>query len=293
MQAVMNWLEKYLVPIATKIGSVRWLVALRDGFISTMPITMAGSLATLLNALLNTYPAQWGWTGFVNAMQPVIAIDGFVWNGTLAIFAIFFAAMFGYHLAVNYKADGLGGSLVSLSAFFMSVNTTTSLTLTKSLSKGVQKAFTDAGATAVADKSITVGGLFSMSQLNSASLFTAMIFGGFSVAIYIWLLHKDITIKMPDSVPPAVSKAFTALIPSMVALYAVGIVNYIFNKITGQVFGDWLNATIQAPLLKAGQGAGMVILVALLVQLFWFFGIHGPNVLAPILESIWGYFSIS
>ncbi|MCH4057181.1 MAG: PTS sugar transporter subunit IIC [Lactobacillaceae bacterium] len=288
MQAVMNWLEKYLVPIATKIGSVRWLVALRDGFISTMPITMAGSLATLLNALLNTYPAQWGWTGFVNAMQPVIAIDGFVWNGTLAIFAIFFAAMFGYHLAVNYKADGLGGSLVSLSAFFMSVNTTTSLTLTKSLSKGVQKAFTDAGATAVADKSITVGGLFSMSQLNSASLFTAMIFGGFSVAIYIWLLHKDITIKMPDSVPPAVSKAFTALIPSMVALYAVGIVNYIFNKITGQVFGDWLNATIQAPLLKAGQGAGMVILVALLVQLFWFFGIHGPNVLAPILESIWG-----
>ena len=85
MQAVMNWLEKYLVPIATKIGSVRWLVALRDGFISTMPITMAGSLATLLNALLNTYPAQWGWTGFVNAMQPVIAIDGFVWNGTLAL----------------------------------------------------------------------------------------------------------------------------------------------------------------------------------------------------------------
>lgn len=287
MQAIMNWLEKYVVPIAIKIGSVRWLVALRDGFISTMPLTMAGSLATLLNALLQTYPTQWGWTGFVNAMAPVIAVDGFVWNGTLAIFAVFFAVMWGYHLAENYKADGLGGALVSLSAFFMSVNTTTSLTLTKSLSKGAQKILTDAGATAVADKSVTVGGVFAMGQLNSASLFTAMIFGGISVSIYIWLLHKDITIKMPDSVPPAVAKAFTNLIPSIASLYIVAIINYIFNQVTGQVFGDWLNATIQAPLMKAGQGAGMVILVSLLVQIFWFFGIHGPNVLGPVLESIW------
>ena len=122
MQGIVNWLEKYVVPVATKIGSIPWLVALRDGFISTMPITMAGSLATLLNALLQTYPTQWGWTGFVNAIQPIVAIDGLVSNGSLGIFAVFFAAMWGYHLAENYHADGLGGALVSLSAFFISVN---------------------------------------------------------------------------------------------------------------------------------------------------------------------------
>lgn len=38
MQKLMDWLEKYLVPIATKIGSIPWLVALRDGFISTMQL---------------------------------------------------------------------------------------------------------------------------------------------------------------------------------------------------------------------------------------------------------------
>jgi len=36
------------------------------------------------------------------------------------------------------------------------------------------------------------------------------------------------------------------------------------------------------------QGFGAVVLTALFVQLFWFFGIHGPNVLAPILESVFG-----
>src|SRR5699024_10235638 len=36
------------------------------------------------------------------------------------------------------------------------------------------------------------------------------------------------------------------------------------------------------------QGFGAVALTALFVQLFWFFGIHGPNVLAPILEGVFG-----
>ena len=98
------------------------------------------------------------------------------------------------------------------------------------------------------------------------------IFGAIAVVVYIFLMKKDITIKMPDTVPPAVSKAFTALIPGIAALYVVAIINWAFTKGTGQFFGDWLSQTIQAPLLHAGQSAGMVILVSLLVQIFWFFG---------------------
>ncbi|MFD1433246.1 PTS sugar transporter subunit IIC [Lacticaseibacillus yichunensis] len=287
MQVIMNWLEKYVVPVAAKIGSIPWLVALRDSFIATLPITMAGSLATLLNALLSTYPAQWGWTGFVNAMAPVIAIDGIVGTGSLSIFAVFFAAMWGYHLSTAYDVDGVAGALVSLSAFFMGINSNATVTVAKNLSKSVSKLFTDAGAT-VTGGTVTVPSAFAIGNMGSASLFTAMIFGAIALVVYIFLMKKDISIKMPDTVPPAVSKAFVSLIPGIAALYAVAIIGYLFSHFTGKNFGDWLSATIQAPLLHAGQGAGMVILVALLVQIFWFFGIHGPNVLAPILESIWG-----
>ena len=287
MQAIMNLLEKYVVPVAAKIGSIPWLVALRDSFIATLPITMAGSLATLLNALLSTYPAQWGWTSFVNAVQPIIMIDNTVSVGSLTIFAVFFSAMWGYHLAEAYQVDGVAGTLISLSAFFMGINSSASLALTGKLSKSAVKVITTAGGS-YANGSLSVPNAFGTANLGSSSLFTAMIFGAIATVVYIWLMKKDISIKMPDTVPPAVSKAFTTLIPGIAALYVIAIITYLFQTLTGQAFGDWLSATIQAPLLHAGQGAGMVILVALLVQVFWFFGIHGPNVMAPILESIWG-----
>ena len=49
MEKFTAWMEKHFVPIAAKIGSQKHLVAIRDGFIGIMPITMAGAVATLLN----------------------------------------------------------------------------------------------------------------------------------------------------------------------------------------------------------------------------------------------------
>ena len=168
----------------------------------------------------------------------------------------------------------------------MGINATAQVPLAKELSASAAKILTAAGVV-VGDKSITVGNAFAFSHLGSASLFTAMIFGALALVVYIWLMKKDISIKMPDTVPPAVSKAFVSLIPVIAALYVIAIVNYLFTLATGQVFGDWLSAVIQAPLLHAGQSVGMVLLVTFLVQLLWFFGIHGSSVMQPVLDSIW------
>lgn len=286
MNAIMKWLEKYVMPVAAKVGSIRWLVALRDAFIATLPITMAGSLATLLNALVQTYPAQWGWNGFVTAMQPLIDLNNVVSTGSLTIFAVFFAAMWGYHLSTQYNVDGVAGALVSVAAFFIGINPAATIALSANLPQSAIKLLTAAGAT-VSGKTVSVGNVFPFGNLGAGSLFTAMIFGALALVVYIYLMKKDITIKMPDTVPPAVSKAFVSLIPAIAALYVVGLVNVLFKALTGQVFGDWLSATIQAPLLNAGQSFGMVVLVTFLVQLFWFFGIHGSSVLQPVLDSIW------
>ncbi|MDR2276843.1 MAG: PTS sugar transporter subunit IIC, partial [Vagococcus sp.] len=60
MNKLVMWMEEKLVPIAGKIGNERHLVALRDGFIGTMPATMAGSIALLLNAFLRDFPGALG-----------------------------------------------------------------------------------------------------------------------------------------------------------------------------------------------------------------------------------------
>ena len=101
-------------------------------------------------------------------------------------------------------------------------------------------------------------------------------------------MQADLTIKMPDSVPPAVSKAFAAILPATIALYVVAIINFTVSKLSG---GQLLIDLIQ----NISRNRSWVITRTRrcvnrngFVQIFWFFGIHGPNVLAPVLEGIWG-----
>src|SRR5699024_5395181 len=132
-------------------------------------------------------------------------------------------------------------------------------------------------------------GWLKLAHLDANAFFTVMLMGGIAVIIYCKLMQKDVTIKMPDSVPPAVSKAFAAILPATIALYTVAIINYIVSKVTnGQLIIDLIQKYIAEPFLGLSQGLGAVLLVTVFVQLFWFFGIHGPNVLAPVLEGIWG-----
>ena len=52
MIRLVRWLEDYVLPLASRWGQIRWLVALRDAFVSLMPITMAGSLAVLIKLMI-------------------------------------------------------------------------------------------------------------------------------------------------------------------------------------------------------------------------------------------------
>ena len=51
MKGFMAFMEKNFIPIATKIGSQRHLVAIRDGFVAIMPLIIAGAFAVLINNL--------------------------------------------------------------------------------------------------------------------------------------------------------------------------------------------------------------------------------------------------
>ncbi|MBP1039410.1 PTS sugar transporter subunit IIC [Vagococcus sp. BWB3-3] len=293
MQGLMNWLERHIIPIASKIGNEKHLVALRDGFIGTMPATMAGSIAVLLNAFLRDFPTNWGWTGFVENMAPVISVNGYIWAGSLAIVAVIFSISLGYNLAKAYNVAPLSGAVVSIAAFIMGLtqSATTNLTLSEKLPANVIGLIEEAGGSVTDGTTIVAKawGFFNFdAHMGGSGLFTAIIFGFVSVIIFSKLMQANLIIKMPDSVPPAVSKAFAAIIPACVALYTCGIINFAFSKATGLPMIDWITTTIQQPLLHLSQGFGSVLLIVFLIHLLWFFGIHGDNVMAPVLSTIWG-----
>ena len=105
MSRLVAWLEDYILPIASRLGQVRWLVALRNAFVSIMPITIAGSLAVLIKSLIQAARDHLGWETFAFAMQPLVAISDIVWRGTFSLFALFLALALGYQLSKTFEVN--------------------------------------------------------------------------------------------------------------------------------------------------------------------------------------------
>ena len=269
-QKFMDFMSDKLMPIAMKVGTQKHLVALRDSFIATMPVVMTGSIALLINAFLVDFPSQFGWDGITKTFQWLVDINGLIFNGSLA---------------------KLSGGLVALSSFVISLGTSMTKAFEVSgVTSGVAKALNKVAGLSYAkgSLSVTVSGLIPGNQVSSRGYFTAIIIGFLAVIVFAKIMKKDITIKLPDSVPPAIAVPFTSIIPAFVAMYVVAILTFAFDQLTGKLIIDWIYDVLQAPLLGFSQSPVSVIAVAFLTQLFWFFGIHGGNVMAPIMEGVFG-----
>lgn len=226
MNALVAWLEKFFLPLASKIGGQKHLIALRDAFIGTLPATMAGSVAVMLNAIMRDLPPQFidGYDGTtIPVIKQIITINGYVWNGTLAIAGLIFVFSWGYNIAKAYGVNELSGGIVSTAASIAGI--------TFSFAGGIKlkglnldpatiEAINKAGWAATPKEITATGwGWLPLNNLDANFFFTAMIIGFIATMIYVKLMLKDITIKLPDSVPPAISKAFASIIPATAALY--------------------------------------------------------------------------
>ena len=307
MNGITAWMEKYLVPVAAKIGSQKHLVALRDSFVGMLPATLAGAMAAMISAIVTTFPQSIqqmviGGTAFSKlapenvwtlAHVPVIGdlnnISALVNQGTLTIIGLIFAFSWGYNLARAYGVNDLAGGIVSIATLFAG--------LPNQLGKFTEALGTGAAGTTATEKINGVLGdqglatwkpLFSSAHMDAGAYFTVIIMGALAVIIYAKLMLADITIKMPESVPPAVAKAFLAIIPTIASLYIVGLIYYVIEKLTNDSVINLITHYISQPFQILSQNIVSVLIVNIFVSVFWFFGLHGPNVLSPALDGIWG-----
>ncbi|MBO0545373.1 PTS sugar transporter subunit IIC [Clostridium botulinum] len=253
MKKFFDWMEEHFVPIAAKIGSQRHLVAIRDGFASITPIIMAGAFAVLFNNL--------GWKPYQNFMDWLLPANwkdfgGGVWNGTFAIMSLLIVFTISYHLAKSYEKDGLSAGIVSLAAL---------LILYKP----------------------TKDGALSMDFLGGQGLFVALIVALIATEIFVKLVgNPKLIIKMPEGVPPAVAKSFAALLPSIIVLAITAAVKQIFAAIGVADIHQALFVALQAPLQGVMGSLGGLLVLVLVQQFLWFFGLHGSNILAPIINAV-------
>lgn len=302
MEIFTKWMEKHFVPIAARVGSQKHLIAIRDGFIGIMPVTMAGAVAVLINVFARDLPNNYLYYGdtpgksFISdALDWLITINGNVWWGTLGILAIAFAFSFGYNLSKAYNVNSLAGGLISLSAFIailaqsasfnFNLNDVPVSSLEQINALGIPAVLN--GTKDGLELAVSSWGYLPYAWTNAQGLFSALVIGLISTMIYIKLMLAKVTIKLPEQVPPAVSKAFAAIIPGLVAIYAAALLQYLCIFLFEKGLPELILQYIQIPFQGLSQGLLSVLIIVLFVQIFWFFGLHGPNVLSPILDGVY------
>ena len=271
MEKFMDWMERFIVPIASKIGAQRHLVAIRDGFATIMPLMIIGSFGTLIHnfpikAVKDLFalgqPLHW---------LDVIALN--IYGGSMFLMGLFAAISIGYALGKSYDVDGFATGLVTLSSSLILINM---FDYKAPVTWGGFDAGTLGWEPGIFTKWLGPSGLIT---ILIVTLITGTIFAKLSQ-------NKKLVIKLPDGVPPAVSRSFSALLPTMITLTLVGIVFAICEAFGyAEVYLHVYNL-ISKPLLGLANSLPVLLLLILIQQVLWFFGLHGSNILAPVINGI-------
>ncbi len=265
MKKLIDFLEKYFVPLAAKVGSQKHLVAIRDGFVALMPLIIAGSFAVLINNL--PVPA---YQDFMNGIFGPVwkSFGGNIWWGSFAVISLFLVFSIAYNLAKGYDSNGLSAGLIALANFAILIPQAPSLTSPNG-------------------EVFNAWGNINWGYVNAQGMFVAIMVALISTEIFVKLSKSDkLIIKMPEGVPPAVSRSFAALIPGMISLSIFALSAILINSFTGSDIFAIITKFVSAPLTNVADSFGSAVLIVFMNQLLWFFGLHGSNIIGGIIEPI-------
>ncbi|MGM9985932.1 MAG: PTS cellobiose transporter subunit IIC [Bacillaceae bacterium] len=253
-----------LMPIAGKLNNNRYLAVLRDAFMLAFPMTVFGSMVVVLLNLpfLDSILSN-------STITTLRDTFGVAQSATMSIMTVFVVFGIGYYLSKSYNVEAVFGGAIAFASF---------LFLTPFV---VQ---TDGGE--------TISGVLSLDRLGAKGMFLGIITAFLATEIYRKVVQKDITIKMPAGVPPAVSKSFAALIPAFITLTTFLAIHAIVTLVFKTNLHDVIYDVIQKPLTGFGSGIIPTLVIVFLTQILWFFGLHGQIIVNSVMDPIWNTLAI-
>lgn len=267
---MMAWIEKWILPTATKIGNQRHLLSIRDAFVGMLAVTMVGSFGVLLNNIGTVKGFLW-WGEFLttDVGQVLSTMFSQLWFASLAVMTIYVIIGTAYKLARTYDDDGFEVMFVALASYLV-------------LIPQIQEVMAP-----TSEEIFELGGNISITYLNGTALFAGIIIALVATEIFIRLTKKkSLVITMPDGVPPAVSRAFAKLFPGMITVSIFAAFGVIIYTIFGVDFIHGINELLVKPFTNAADTFLFVVMADFFVHFFWLFGLHGSNLLAGIITPL-------
>lgn len=258
-------LESHIMTVGEKLNNNKILGILRDAFMLAFPITIFGSIMLVI--------ANFPFLDKLIGAENVVLLGEFLSpasTATMSISTVFIAVGIGYYYCKSVDIEPIFGGIVSLVSFLL-------LTPFEA---------------PIGDTGEMLGNVFAIDRLGAKGMFVGMFAAFLAAYIYSWIVKKDWSIKMPPSVPPAVAKSFSALIPATLTLFVFLIIRIVFTFTSWGNVHDFVFQIIQAPLTSLGKGLIPTIMAIFAIQILWFFGLHGQIIVNSVMDPIWNVLSL-
>ena len=253
MNKLISFIEKGK-PFFEKLSRNIYLRAIRDGFIAGMPVILFSSIFILIAFVPNSWGFKWSDDVVNLLMKP--------YSYSMGILAL---------LVAGTTAKSLTDSVNR------SMEKTNQINYMSTLLAAI------VGLLMLAADPIENG--LATGFLGTKGLLSAFLAAFVTVAIYKVCVKNNVTIRMPDEVPPNISQVFKDVIPftlSVVSLYALDLLaRHFVGASVAESIGKFF-----APLFSAADGYLGITIIFGAFAFFWFVGIHGPSIVEPAIAAI-------
>lgn len=250
MHKISQFIEEKVAPVATRLSSQKYLKALQSTFLFLIPFFTIGSFALVLISPPMDYTTMdpgflcsfmRGWQAFADYTGPVLE---YVFNVTMPLMSLYVAVGISYNLCKEYKMNTMMPILVTMSTFVISA-------------------------------SMNVDRTLSFAAFDATGLFTAIFVGITSFELYRVLVEKKIgRINLEGSgVPPALADSIGNLVPIAIVVILTAFLNNLLLSFA-HINLPQVITMLMTPLVSAVDNVWGIIILALIVMVFWWFGIH-------------------
>ena len=253
MNKLIEFIEKGK-PFFEKISRNPYLRAIRDGFIAAMPVILFSSIFLLVAFVPNIFGFTWSDEVVAAIMKPYGYTMGIVAVLVAGTTAKSLTDAFNRPLPKTNQINFISTMIASISGFLLLA------------SDGIE-------------------GGFANGYMGTKGLLTAFLAAFITVNIYKVCVKNNVTIRMPDEVPPNVSQAFKDVIPYALSIFVL----YGIDLATRQFLGTNVAEAILKlfePLFTAADGYVGITIIFGAYALFWFVGVHGPSIVEPAIAAI-------
>ncbi len=250
-----NWLEKRVYPVAVFFQENKYLASIQYGMMLSIPLLLVGAFA----CIISDFPVD-AFHTFMGTLVGEGVWEEWNWSvlnpATIGLLSLLAMLGTSYELGRRNEVAPMPGVAISLMSFFLLIHA-------------------------------NEDGMISQGEFSATTLFLSIIVAIISVEIYTICIKRKIAIKMPGSVPEFVSSQFAALIPAVFCAVLWLVVRYLIQLTPYETASNMIYGLLQAPLTNLGTSLPGTLIAEFINSILWFFGIHGTNVVASVMEPMW------